>query len=670
MVTASSACSAMPPITKLLIANRGEIARRIIRTAREMGITTVAVYADPDAATPFTREADEAVALRGATSAETYLDVARIVEAARRTGADAVHPGYGFLAESADFARAVIGAGLVWVGPHPEAIAAMGDKLAAKKLMVKAGVPTLPALEVKGDLSKGVLKQAREIGYPLLVKAAGGGGGKGMRIVAAEADLAEAVAGARREAAAAFGDDTVFLERYIESSRHVEIQVFGDKTGNFAHCFERECSIQRRHQKIIEEAPSPAVDDDLRRRLGEAAVAAAAAVGYDNAGTVEFLLDDERQFYFLEMNTRLQVEHPVTEEITGLDLVREQIRVAEGHALSFRQEDLRLSGHAIEARVYAEDPAHDFLPVTGRLLAWVPDPALAARFESGVESGSTVSPYFDPMLAKVIVHAPTRSEATLRLASVLGRLRLHGMTTNRDFLVNVLRHDAFLTGDTTTNFIEKHDPPREREVGTGELRAAALAAALTTQQAHRDAARVLATIPSGWRNNPSTMQEVRYQHRGEEVVAKYIRDRDGSFNYDVDGNCGEARILRSEQGALELEIDGVQGVLSVTSHGQRHWVQSMNGEVALVEVPRFPEPEREQVAGGYAAPMPGRIVAVNVEPGQQVSRGQVLIILEAMKMEHLINCTDDGTVNEVRVAAGQQVEAGDVLLIVNTGGEA
>ncbi len=660
----------MPSITKLLIANRGEIARRIIRTAREMGIATVAVYADADATAPFAREADEAVSLRGTTSTETYLDISKLLDAAQQTGANAVHPGYGFLAESADFARAVTAAGLVWVGPHAEAIAAMGDKLAAKKLMGNAGVPTLPALQIKGNVTGSVLKQAHEMGYPLLVKAAGGGGGKGMRIVAAEAGLAEAVRSARREAGAAFGDDTVFLERYIESSRHVEMQVFGDKHGNFVHCFERECSIQRRHQKIIEEAPSPAVDEDLRRKLGEAAVAAAAAVAYDNAGTVEFLLDNERQFYFLEMNTRLQVEHPVTEEITGLDLVREQIRVAEGAPLLFKQGDLRIGGHAVEARVYAEDPANDFLPVTGQILTWEPDPALPARFESGVESASYVSPYFDPMLAKVIVHAPTRSEASLRLASVLERLRLHGVTTNRDFLVNVLRHPSFLSGDTTTNFIEKNNPAREREVGAGELRAAALAAALASEQTYRKAAHVLGTIPSGWRNNPSALQEVHYLYRGEDVIARYIRNRDGSFKYDVGGHDGQARILRSMNGSLELEIDGVQRVLSVTAVGPRHWVQSKTGEVVLVEVPRFPEPELEQVAGGYAAPMPGRIVAVNVEPGQQVNRGQILIILEAMKMEHLINCADDGTVNEVRVVAGQQVEAGDVLLIVDSGGEA
>jgi propionyl-CoA carboxylase alpha chain len=367
------------------------------------------------------------------------------------------------------------------------------------------------------------------------------------------------------------------------------------------------------------------------------------------------------------MNTRLQVEHPVTEEITGLDLVREQIRVAEGDPLSFRQEDLSINGHAIEARLYAEDPANDFLPVTGRLVAWGPDPVLPARFESGAESGSEVSVHFDPMLGKVIVHARTRTEAALRLASVLERLRLHGVTTNRDFLVNILRHDAFLSGDTSTDLIERHHPARERDVRAEEVRAAALAVALTAQQAHQAEARVLTTIPSGWRNNPSAMQQMHCTHRGEDVVAMYLRNRDGGFTYDVDGHSGEARIVRAENGRIGLEIDGVQRTLSVVSDGLRHWVQGATGEVRLVEVPRFPEPEREIVAGGHSAPMPGKIVAVNVEPGQQVSAGEVMIILEAMKMEHLVTCSEDGTVTEVRVTAGEQVEAGQVLLVVDTG---
>ena len=345
--------------------------------------------------------------------------------------------------------------------------------------------------------------------------------------------------------------------------------------------------------------------------------------------------------------------------------MREQIRVAEGDPLSFRQEDLRIDGHAIEARVYAEDAANDFLPATGRLLAWDPDPALPARFESAVETGSEVSPYFDPMLAKVIVHAPTRAEAALRLANVLERLRLHGVTTNRDFLVNVLRHDAFLSGDTSTDFIERHGPARERAIRADEVRAAALAVALDAQRAHRAKARVLTTIPSGWRNNPSTMQEVRFMHRGEEVIARYLRGRDGGFTYDVDRHRGEARIVRAEDGRIELEIDGVQRTLSVTSDGLRHWVQGATGEVRLIEVPRFPEPAQERVTGGYVAPMPGKVVLVHVAPGQRVSAGQVLMILEAMKMEHSITCTEDSTVNEVRVTVGAQVEAGQVLLVVD-----
>ncbi len=657
----------MSRITRLLIANRGEIARRIMRTAREMGIATVAVYADPEATAPFVREADAAVALRGTTSSETYLDMAKLLDAARRTGANAVHPGYGFLAENADFARAVIGEGLVWVGPRPEAIAAMGDKLAAKNLVTEAGLPTLPVAEIKGKAAGKIGERARKVGYPLLVKAAFGGGGKGMRVVSGVADLAEAVAGARREAGGAFGNDTVFLERYLENARHVEVQVFGDRHGNVVHCFERECSIQRRHQKIIEEAPSPAVDDRLRLKLGEAAVAVAKTIGYDNAGTVEFLLDNDESFYFLEVNTRLQVEHPVTEEITGLDLVREQIRVAEGEPLSFCQEDLRINGHAIEARVYAEDPANDFLPASGRVVAWDPDPTLLARFESGAETGSEVLVHFDPMIAKVIVHARTRTEAALRLANVLERLRLHGVTTNRDFLVNVLRHDAFIAGNTSTDFIARHSPAREREVRPEEVRAAVLAAALAAQQARRADTRVLTNIPSGWRNNPSAMQQVRYLHRGEEIVAGYLRNRDGGFTYDVNGRCGEARIVQAGDGRIEVEIDGLLSTLSVTSAGLFHWVQGATGEVQLVELPRFPEPEREQVAGGYSAPMPGKIVAVNVEAGQRVCAGQLLIILEAMKMEHLITCTEEGTVEQVRVTAGAQVEAGQVLLVVDTG---
>jgi propionyl-CoA carboxylase alpha chain len=656
----------MTRITKLLVANRGEIARRIMRTAREMGIGTAAVYANPDAAAPFVREADIAIALGGDTSAETYLDIAKLIAAAKRVGADAIHPGYGFLSENAAFAQAVIDAGLVWVGPHPEAIAAMGDKLAAKRLLAAAGVPMLESIETQGE-SADLAARVAEMGYPVLVKAAAGGGGRGMRVVQAESALDQALKAARREAAGAFGNDTVFIERYLESSRHIEVQIFGDKHGNLVHCFERECSIQRRHQKIIEEAPSSAVDAALRERLGAAAVAAGRAIGYDNAGTVEFLVDASGGFYFLEVNTRLQVEHPVTEEITGLDLVREQIRVAEGEPLSFTQESLRINGHAIEARLYAESPEKDFLPAAGRVVRFEPDPAIPVRIDSGVETGSEVSVYFDPMLAKVIVHAPTREEAALRLASALERLRLHGLTTNRDFLVNTLRHPAFLDGDTTTHFIEHHNPARSRRATEEQVRFGALAAALVAEHGRRSSATTLATLPSGWRNNRSAMQTVRYLAGETGVTVGYARERDGSLSYDVAGHTGVAHIGTVAGGTIDLDLDGVRHRFVVTTDGGNAWVQGADGEVALTELPRFPRPEVEHVAGGYEAPMPGKVVAVHVAPGDKVSTGQLLLILEAMKMEHRMACVADGVVAEVRASEGGQVEAGQLLLVIQTG---
>ncbi|MBE7519625.1 MAG: ATP-grasp domain-containing protein [Thermoflexaceae bacterium] len=659
----------MKRISRLLVANRGEITRRIMRTAREMGIETVAIYADPDSHAPFVHEADEAIALGGSTAAETYLDVARVIDAARRSGADAIHPGYGFLSENAGFARAVVEAGLTWVGPSPEAIAAMGDKLAAKRLMMAAGVPTLPSTEVPADGRADLQAIAAPIGLPVLVKAAAGGGGKGMRIVRSTAELAEAVAGAQREALGAFGNGTVFLERYLEAPRHVEIQVLGDSHGNLIHCFERECSIQRRHQKIIEEAPSPAMTPELREQMGLAAVTAAQAIGYTSAGTVEFLLDTNGQFYFLEVNTRLQVEHPVTEAITGLDLVREQIRIAQGERLDVHQGDLAIRGHAIEARLYAEDPANGFLPATGTVLAWEEPKDSPARFDSGVETGSDVSLHFDPMLAKVIVHAPNRTEAALRLARVLERTRIHGVTTNRDFLVATLRHPAFLAGDTTTAFIEKHDPARVRRPAENEVRAAALAVALKSQDERRRGASLMRTLPSGWRNNPSQMQQTVFTHQGEEVKTGYLAQRDGSFDYEVAGVRGSARLHRADGDLVDVEIDGSRRVLAVAQRGSQFWVQGASGEVQLTELPRFPDSEQEEVAGGYAAPMPGKIVSIHVEPGDAVTRGQLLMVMEAMKMEHRITCVEESAkVTEVRVAKGDQVEAGQMLVVVEGSG--
>ncbi|HEY4669834.1 MAG TPA: biotin carboxylase N-terminal domain-containing protein [Tepidiformaceae bacterium] len=652
----------MATIQKLLIANRGEIARRIMRTCRAMGISSVAVYAEPDETAPFVREADEAVALPGRTAAETYLNVVALLDAARRAGADAVHPGYGFLSENAGFARAVIAAGLTWIGPHPDAIEAMGDKLRAKRLMADAGVPVLAGFEVNG--SHGLAGGVRDLGLPVLVKAAGGGGGRGMRVVTDEAQLEQEILSASREAENAFGNGTVFVERYLERARHIEVQILGDRHGNLVHLFERECSVQRRHQKVIEEAPSPAVDEVLRRKLSEAALAAGRAIGYDNAGTVEFLVAENGEFHFLEVNTRLQVEHPVTEAITGVDLVREQILVAQGAPLTLRQEDLRIKGHAIEVRLYAEDPAHEFMPLAGTVLAWEPDSAIPVRWDSGVETGSEVPVYFDPMLAKAIAHAPDRAEAALRLALGLERLRVHGLATNRDFLVNTLRHPAFLSGDTTTDFIERVSPARSREVQPAEVGEAAIAASLEAQARRRAEAPVLRTLPSGWRNNPSQPQRMAYRHVDAEVVVQYERARDGSFAYTVGERSGRARLLSAENGRVLLDVDGVQRTFIVTRRDDQVFVQTPKGEVVLSETPRFPVPEIEGVAGGYQAPLPGKVVQIFVEQGASVSRGDLLLTIEAMKMEHRISAASDGLVKELLVEVGQQVDGGQVLLVL------
>ena len=656
----------MAQVRRLLVANRGEIARRIFRTCRQMGIQTAAVYADQDRDAPHAREADVAVALGGRTAAETYLARERLIAAARRVDADALHPGYGFLAEDADFARAVLDAGLTWVGPAPESIALMGDKVQAKRLVARAGVPTLPGQEIDGLSADGLTRAAAAVGFPVLIKAAGGGGGRGMRIVREALALPEAVASARREAGAAFGNDQVFLERYLESPRHVEVQILGDRHGHIVHLFERECSIQRRHQKLVEEAPSPAVDDTLRARLTAAALAAARAIGYESAGTVEFLLDEAGRFYFLEVNTRIQVEHPVTEAVTGIDLVREQILVAEGRPLAFRQEDVSLRGHAIEARVYSEDPSNGFLPTGGRLLDWSVPLDADVRLDSGVEEGTRIAVEFDAMMAKLVAHAPARREAALRLALALARLVAPGVVTNRDLLVNVLRHPAFLAGDTTTDFLERHRPAPCRTPTEQELREAALAAALAAQATRRAKARALRTIVSGWRNNPSGWQEVRYRAGGREAVVGYLRQRDGVFRCRLDGVEASARLLAATRSVVELEVDGRRRTFRVTP-GQAGtvFVQDAHGEVRLEEQPRFPEAAAAPVvAGGYTAPMPGKVLDVRVKVGDVITRDQTVVTMEAMKMEHQLLASTDGVVTEVRVSPGQQVEAGQLLVTI------
>ncbi|MCE3551600.1 biotin/lipoyl-binding protein [Pseudonocardia sp. RS11V-5] len=659
-------------ITKLLVANRGEIAARVMRTAHALGIATVAVYSDPDASAPFVRLADEAVRLPGSAPAETYLRGDLVIEAARATGADAVHPGYGFLSENAGFARDCAAAGLTFVGPTPEAIASMGSKLEAKALMDKAGVPVLPGATVGPDTDLGAV--AADIGFPVLVKAAFGGGGRGMRVVHDPAELADAVEGARREAASAFGDGTVFLERFVVDPRHVEVQIVGDTHGEVVHLFERECSIQRRYQKIVEESPSPAVDDALRAELGAAAVAAGKAIGYTGAGTVEFIVDASggspgggarrMEFFFLEVNTRLQVEHPVTELVTGLDLVALQLRVAEGEPLPPEVTGAVLDGHAIEVRLYAEDVPAGFLPATGTLhRVRIPD-LPGVRVDTGVADGSVVSPHYDPMLAKVIAHGRTRGEAARTLARALQRAEIHGVTTNRDLLVDVLREEEFLAGRTDTGYLTRHPDLVSGGSRSGITHhAPAVAAALASQATHRAEAQVLGGLPSGWRNVGGMPQKVAYT-LGDETLEVAYAFRRGGLTASVNGTPLDVRLLGATPDAVELEVDGVRRRYTVHRVPGWSFVDGPDGSAALAEVPRFADPDAVAHAGSLLAPMPGGVVRVLAAPGDIVTAGQALVVLEAMKMEHTVAAPVDGVVGEVHVGPGDQVETGQVLAVV------
>ena len=618
-----------------------------------MGIHCIAVYTDADAKAPFVADADEAVRLP-----KTYLDGKSILEAALTTGAQAIHPGYGFLSENADFARDVRAAGLAWVGPSPEAISQMGDKLAAKALAESNDVPILPGSEDPGD--------ADSIGYPILVKAAAGGGGKGMRIVESPEDLEEGLASARREALSGFGDDRVFLERYVARARHIEIQILGDSHGNVVHLGERECSIQRRHQKILEESPSPRVDESMREAMGDAALRLARGLAYESAGTVEFLVDDETgEFFFLEVNTRLQVEHPVTEEVTGVDLVRAQLLIADGAPLELTQEEIYFEGSAIEARLYAENPANDFLPATGRLDAYVIPETPSVRWDTGVQEGSVVGTDFDPMLAKVIAYGPTRVEAAGRLALALERLHLGGVVTNRDFLVATLRTQEFLDGDTTTDFIERVAPARKLDPSEADLERVARTGALWIQGANRDDARILKSTPSGWRNSRMPLERVRFALSERELEVGYRIQRDGSFRFE-DGTT--ARIFEWTHDGIDVEIGGRRHASFVTRADDRLIVQSPNGDLELDIVPRFVIPGREGAAGGLVAPMPGKVIAIRAAVGDSVQAGQTLVLLEAMKMEHPMQAAEAGIVTEVLVAEGEQIEKGTLLLVVETEG--
>ena len=640
-------------IKKILVANRGEIAARVFRTAHDLGIATVAVFSDADADLPYVALADEAVRLPGAAPADTYLRSDALIAAARATGADAVHPGYGFLSENAGFASDCAAAGLTFVGPSPDAIASMGSKTRAKALMDAAGVPVLPGVTVEPSVD--VAAAAARIGFPVLVKAAFGGGGRGMRIVQAPAELDEAVESARREAASAFGDGTVFLERYVVDPRHVEVQILGDTHGTVVALFERDCSIQRRHQKIVEECPSPVVDDALRAELSAAAVAAGKAIGYTGAGTVEFVMDGAGSFWFLEVNTRLQVEHPVTELVTGLDLVELQLRIAEGAPLPSPVTQARIDGHAIEVRLYAEDVPAGYLPATGTVQRFAIAEAPGIRVDAGVADGSVVGPHYDPMLAKVIAHGATRTEAARRLARALRGARIHGVTTNRDLLLAILDDADFLAG----RYVRL--APLVRTDPVDPVRAAA--AALAGSAAHRGAASVLATLPTGWRNVAAHPQQVAYT-AGEQTVEVAYRFARSGVDVRVDGTPLAVVPVSVAADSVVLEIAGVRRAFDVHQTEAAVYVDDAAGSAALTRVPRFPDPDAVGHAGSLLAPMPGSVVRVAAEVGASVTAGQALVVLEAMKMEHTVAAPLDGVLTALHVEPGDQVESGQPLAVV------
>ena len=634
----------------ILIANRGEIACRIMQTAQNMGIKCIAVYVDADADAPFVKMADESVLL-----SSSYMDSDAILSAAKQTGAEAVHPGYGFLSENAAFARKVKNNNLIWIGPSAHVIKVMGDKLKAKELAEKSGVPTLP---MAADL-----KDAKDLGYPLLIKAAAGGGGKGMRIVTSPKNLKESVISAQREALSGFGDDRIFIERYVKKSRHIEIQILGDEHGNIVHLGERECSIQRRHQKIIEESPSPKVDPFLREQMGEAALKLAKKIKYCSAGTVEFLMDDNTgEFWFLEVNTRLQVEHPVTEEVTGIDLVYEQIKIARGEELEFTQDDISWHGHSIEARLYAEDPGNNFLPEVGTLIAYDTEMAGDIRWDSGVEQGYKVGTDFDPMLSKVIAWAPNRIDAINKLARGLEKAHFGGVKTNRDFLISCLRNESFINGNTTTDFIEREKPNSEQVLSENQIFNASAAIALWIAMGNRASDEVTDFMPSNWTNGRMPYQRIKLMILKNEIEIKYQLKRSGLFEV-MGTNC---KIHAVDESGIDVEVGSHRFFAQVTRANDQILINMPFGDLDAVIVPRFIEPGNEIPEGGLVAPMPGKVIEVKVKKGDKVKAGDTLIIIEAMKMEHSIKATENGKVTKLMVSLNQQVDNGATLLVLDS----
>ena len=650
---------------KILIANRGEIACRVMRTAHRLGIAAVAVHTDADRAALHVRLAGEA------RRVESYLDIDAIVAAARAAGAEAIHPGYGFLSENEEFAAACSKAGLVFVGPPAEAIAAMGDKAAAKRLMEKAGVPLVPGYHGEEQDPAHLEKEAARIGFPVLIKPSAGGGGKGMRVVSNRREFGPALEGARREAKSSFGDDRVLIERYLERPRHIEIQVFGDAKGNVVYLFERDCSVQRRHQKVLEEAPAPGLDPKKRSEMGAAAVAAARAIGYTNAGTVEFIAEQDGRFYFMEMNTRLQVEHPVTEMVTGLDLVELQLRVAAGEILPFSQEDLRLEGHAIEARIYAEDPERDFLPATGRLAhVAFPHQDTDVRIDAGVESGDEITPWYDPMIAKLIVRGADRDAALARLRRALADVEIAGVRTNVAFLRRIAASKAFGRAELDTGLIERNRHeifPKRDPIGTDVLAAAAFAELAYEERTARERAQASGDPYSpwyrvdGWRLNEDSHHDFLFVEGESEHPVRVLFSASG-LRLAVHGKEHAFAGKPLDDAALSIRLDERMYRARALRDGGDWHVFAGSDYRRLTLRHGLSGQDEEARRGSLAAPMPGRIVQVMSRPGETVKKGQPLLILEAMKMEHTVTAPADGIVKEIHFAAGEQVLEGAELV--------
>ncbi len=653
-------------VSTLLVANRGEIALRIMRTARAMGLQTVAVYSDADARAPHVRFADKAQRIGPAPVGESYLSIENILAAAKASGATAIHPGYGFLSENAKFAKAVADAGLTFVGPPTAAIDVMGDKARAKRRMIEAGVPCVPGYEGEDQSEKSFANAAAKAGFPVMVKAAAGGGGRGMRLVDKPGDLAAALKLARSEAQNAFGNGDLILEKAIIRPRHVEIQVFADSLGAVIHLGERDCSVQRRHQKVIEESPCPVMTPDLRERMGAAAVEAARAVGYVGAGTVEFLLDEAGRFYFLEMNTRLQVEHPVTEMVTGLDLVALQLRVARGEGLNLAQEDVRLVGHAIEVRLYAEDPEAGFLPSTGALHLFRVGQGKGVRVDAGVETGGEVSPFYDAMIAKVVAHGDIREEARRRLISALGGTAVFGPRTNRDFLIDALGREVFAAGSATTAFIGETYGEAGFKPGAADAALHAAAAVLQhTSALARSSATALDVSSSlhNWASAGSLETVVEYQ--GDGAVQKLlVQPRpEGGFSVGVGARTVEVIVQAAHSETARLVVDGQTLDVIYRDDGKTIWIATNGRSLELANLAAFVR--RKDAAAGQGlllAPMHGRLLDISVQEGARVRKGDRLAVLEAMKMQHELTAEIDGRVVRIAATAGTQIAARDLIL--------